>query len=389
MALLQSAVSQSRLAGQHEYLDRPLDDDEESDIRYPPGMPIRDLPRSGHDDYRRRYSAQLEIRRRGLSLRYLHSAFETLPRLRHFEFSDFRALSRNGENLSELCDRLFGQTLSPDLLSYDQVSDESEPWDNSDDCLRNLVKINARLEVLSFGRSENSAWDSLECDSSLRMLLPAMQSDDEEQWRSLLGSIRHLSLPVDVTTNGDEGVLELLATNPHRLLAYSAASLAHLHLEMELYSGVWRDSWGPTTTAAPLFSKFIGQIDFQSLTTIVLRGWLIPLEDFEESLLAHATTLRSMHLINCCIAGASKDELIPCIRMKLEPALALLGVEVYSLAYEANGVEMFSKPDCCDIEAAFLAGRLNRVEKPEWKESVEVYRNQWWEDRNQDGTNGE
>lgn len=388
-SLIQGAVSQSRLAGQHEYFDRRLDDDKESDIRHPPGMPIRDLLRSGHDDYRRRYSAQLEIRRRGLSLRYLHSAFEMLPRLRHFEFSDFRALSRNGESLSELCDRLFGQTLSPDLLSDDQVSGNYEPWVHLDDCLRNLVKINPQLETLSFGRSDYSAWDSLECNASPRMLLPAVQPDDEEQWRSLLGSVRHLSLPVEITSNGDEKILDLMATNPREILSYSAANLTYLNLETELYSGLERYSWDPATTAAPLFSKVLGQTHFSSLITIVLRGWLIPLEDFEKFLFAHAMTLRRMHLINCCLMASSKNELMPCIRTKLEPALALTGVEIYGLAYEASGFGMFSTSDCHDIEAAFLAGRQDELSTFEEKESDQVYRDQWWKDGDSDSVNSE
>jgi hypothetical protein len=390
IALLQSAVSQSRLAGPHENFDRRLDDDEQCDLSYPPGMPMRDLLRSGHDEYRRRFFAQLEIRRRGLSLRYLHSAFEMLPKLRHFEFSDFRALSRNGESMGELCERLFGETLSPDLLSDDQVSAGSEPWDNLDDCLRNLVKINPQLESLSFGRSEHSAWDALQCSASPRMFIPDMHpDDDEEQWRSLFGFIRHLSLPVDITTDGDEMALDLKAKNPRRILSYSAATLTHLRLETELYSGVWKDSWDPTTTAAPLFAKVFDQVHFHSLDTIVLRGWLIPLKDFENFLLAHATTLRNMHLINCCVAGASKDELMPCIRKKLAPALALTGVEIHSLAYEACGFERIGRSDCHDFEDAFLAGRCNGVMNREQKNKDREYREQFWDDRNLDNMNNE
>jgi hypothetical protein len=38
---------------------------------------------------------------RQLSSRYMLLAFEKLPKLRHFEFSDYRALARNGEALHE------------------------------------------------------------------------------------------------------------------------------------------------------------------------------------------------------------------------------------------------------------------------------------------------
>jgi hypothetical protein len=40
-----------------------------------------------------------------------------------------------------------------------------------------------------------------------------------------------------------------------------------------------------------------------------------------------------MHLINCCLAEASELELIGSITSKLQPALALTGVEIYALVY--------------------------------------------------------
>jgi hypothetical protein len=69
------------------------------------------LIRLAHDDYRLREAAQIEIRLNSLSLKPLETAFEKLPMLRHFEFSDFRALARSGETLRELCGRIFGQPL--------------------------------------------------------------------------------------------------------------------------------------------------------------------------------------------------------------------------------------------------------------------------------------
>lgn len=116
-------------------------------------------------------------------------------------------------------------------------------------------------------------------------------------------------------------------------------------------------------SAAPLFAAVLGNIHFQSLTSIVLRGWLIPLKDLENILLAHAATLRNVHLINCCIEGASKEELIALIKSKLEPTLALTGVEIYGLMYGAdwhNGLSLWwVRADCNDIEELFLGGRRN------------------------------
>jgi NH3-dependent NAD+ synthetase len=70
-------------------------------------------------------------------------ASEKLPKLRHFEFSDYRALTRNGEALHELCTRLFGQTCTPELLPNElhMKDEDARGWDNLNVCLRNLLQL--------------------------------------------------------------------------------------------------------------------------------------------------------------------------------------------------------------------------------------------------------
>jgi len=120
-ALLSGTVSQSALTKQRKSQKAEVthflndnEDDDEIDVEN------EDIQRRAQHDYQICYRAELDIRKRKLSLRYLHSAFRNLPKLRHFEYSDFRALSRKGETARELCNRLFGETLSPDLLPDDQ-----------------------------------------------------------------------------------------------------------------------------------------------------------------------------------------------------------------------------------------------------------------------------
>lgn len=381
VALLRSTVSLSRVVGQR---ITPVLNDNEKEKKYCAfEMPEWNFLRRGYDDYHHRYHAQVEIFNRRLSLRYLHSAFEKLPKLRHFEFSDFRALSRQGEDLSELCERLFGLTLSPDMLPDTRHCDQrSRSWNSPGDCLLNLAKINPQLKSLSFGRSEHSAWDALQYLGSPLVGMPGILLVDEkkEQWRPLLGSLRHLSLPIEI--DDDKVSLEHALSSTRMLVSSSAASLTHLNLETQLYSGLWWGSWRLMPTAAPVFARIVGQIHFQSLTSIVLRGWLIPLVDLEHILLAHAATLRNLHLINCCLFGASKDELTTSIRSKLEPALALDGVEVYGLMYEANCKEGLTSEevgaDCCDIEELFLGGRRNVVTQVEQRKGDWTSREEWW-----------
>jgi hypothetical protein len=383
---------------------------------------MRELVYLAHRDYGKRYNDQADIRLES-TLKLLQTAFEKLPKLRHFEFSDFRALGRSGETLRELCDRLFGQTLSPDLLPDDEQGHMyyEQPSAGLRECLRRLAEIRPSLQSLSFGRSDFSDWDSLQCNASPRMIMSDMHMENEEYWRPLLGCIRHLSLPVEISfLEGAMGPCWAPAST-RRLLSDSAASLTHLNLEVGLYSGLTRDSWDDRAEAKPVFAKILGQIHFSSLESVVLRGWLFSLTDLETFLLAHATTLRNVHLINCCLAEASKDELITSIKSKLEPALALTGVEIYALMYESRCLERHlykarqrvshrqklldegddalneaspiprdqDRLDRSDLENLFLRGRRNAVTRVERKNADWKARKLWWRDLDDDDSDDE
>lgn len=65
----------------------------------------------GYSDYRHRFRSRRHLQERRIALRYLHMAFEKLPKLCHLMFTDFRSLGRNEEDFSELCTRPFGDTV--------------------------------------------------------------------------------------------------------------------------------------------------------------------------------------------------------------------------------------------------------------------------------------
>ena len=98
---------------------KPHEDDSNVEIR----RTTREIHRSAWNDYGCCLQDGEFTQRTGLPFCYLHSAFQKLPKLRHFEFTDFRALSRNREAFVELCKRLFGETLSPELLPDDEQGD--------------------------------------------------------------------------------------------------------------------------------------------------------------------------------------------------------------------------------------------------------------------------
>lgn len=119
-----------------------------------------------------------------------------------------------------------------------------------------------------------------------------------------------------------------------------------------------------------------------------------------------------MHLINCCLAEASKDELTSSIELTLEPALVLTGVEIHALVYEACCLQRYRyslrqrashiqelsfeydeedqeekqmsstyqlhRLDHSDLEKLFLGGRSNTVTRVERKNGDLKARSRWW-----------
>ena len=208
--------------------------------------------------------------------------------------------------------------------------------------------------------------------------------------------------------------------NTQRLLSYTADTLTHLDLETGLYSGLRRDFFDLIAKVKAVFGEILGQIHFQALNTVILRGCMIPLNDLEHFLLTHASTLRHMHLINCCPAEINKNELMSCIEFTLEPALALTEVQIYALMYEARCLQQYrykvrqrarhiqELPDedeeeeqwmpaprehvrleRIDLEELFLGGRRNAVARVERENSDLRARRRWWREIDSDDSDDE
>ena len=429
LALLQDAVSVERPGRrQHQAAREALAkfvDDIEGGTDFGPRSRTKELFEIAFHDYQRRYHAQLDLRERRLSASCLSAALEKLPKLRHVFYTDFRALARRGESLRELCNRLFGQSLSPELLSGDEqgFGNHQESRDDLMTLLRILAKASpSRLTSLSLGRGDNSAWDELALCyyTNPRMIIPDLTTNEEEQTQSLFRSIRRLTLPVEISYLPEDLEVYWPVYDIQRLLSYTADTLTHLDLETQLYSGLHRDFFDMIAEAKVVFGDVLGQIHFQALTTVVFRGWMVPLHNLEHFLLTHAGTLQNMHLINCCLADASKDELMNSIKSTLEPALALTGVEIYALMYEARCLQRYrhklrqrarriqefpdedeeevqqmpfsrgqARLDRTDIENLFLGGRRNAVTRVEQENSDLRARKRWWRDIDSDESDDE
>ena len=80
--------------------------------------------RRGFDDYLDRWKAQDAIYNAKTCTTLLKENFARLPKLRQVEFTDFRDLAMDGEKFSDLCKRLFGNTLEPCVLEFDITTEK-------------------------------------------------------------------------------------------------------------------------------------------------------------------------------------------------------------------------------------------------------------------------
>jgi hypothetical protein len=141
------------------------------------------------------------------------STFEKLPELRHFEFSDYPALTRHGEALHELCTRLFGQTYTPELLPNMNDCDDDDDargWHRLYGCLRNLLQLPHSLDLFSIGRSDLKTWGAVHTQAVPLWQLGSEFLGDDDQWCRVFGSIRSLSLPAEPVFMDEPGFQQLL-----------------------------------------------------------------------------------------------------------------------------------------------------------------------------------
>lgn len=370
-------------------IDGPPSDMEQGDL-----APDADIMTRGFAQYRSRFKDQTELRRRRLSLRYLHLAFKVFPRLRHFRFADFRSLARIGESLPELCIRLYGCSLPPSIF----VTKTGQYRSTLFQCMRNLLVISPRLESITLGHGILNGSDT----KHQAEMFPIRMNEnyipkDKKARKRLLSSIKCLDLYVTLVPKADQSGSKI-PKSISKFLSHTQTSLRHLELTIKPYSE--HDTLGNMTREScanlPMtaFKLVLGSRHFQRLVSIVLDGWYFLLTELEDFLLTHKTTLRELHLLNCCFRDTDEFPVIDSFCNKLPSALSLTGVELYGLvtngeptaivtgeemqalsgfpryqAFSASLVgddgqieyriatDCFAKPH--EIEAALLEGRAN------------------------------
>lgn len=317
--------------------------------------PSTDAIHRGFTDYRSRYRDQCELHRRRLSLRYLHLAFQRFPKLRHFQFGDFRSLARRGETFPELCTRLFGSTMPPSLLTAKPSRYSSAYRQDLYQCMRNLLIISPRLESFTLGHGFLDIRDTKpKTVLSLVRINKDYVPNDAKAWRRVLASVKRLSLHVTLVPKTKQQDRSKIPKSISKFLSHTEASLRHLELSTKPWSehDALRRIPGRAYTELPItaFKVILSLRRFQKLTSVVFDGWFFSPVELEKFLLAHKTTLRELHLLNCCFRDTTQKAMTDSFEHKLPSVMSLTGAELYNVAFEEDANAGHSWQECIELE---------------------------------------
>lgn len=242
-------------------------------------------------------------------------------------------------------------------------------WDPLYQVLRNMLQISPKLVSFTLGSGSLYHFGS-----------PIVPFDDshipqaDNMWKDLLSPLRRLTLSVDPKCR-EGGDADGKPTRVAALLSHTGSALTHLDLITRPYSGYDRQLFHSSETfiaqaTIPCHSIMANQV-FHSLRTLVVKGWGCFLVEFERVLLAHAATLRDLHVLDCCFVDSTHAALAESLERKLAPALAITTAELYGFSFPewwmgtvAGGFHVSHEIPCHHegLEGALLGGRPNLIQ---------------------------
>jgi len=280
--------------------------------------------------YKRHAQIHEGLSDKGEYLQTLNRAVKKFPKLRAVTFTDYRGLARRGETYIELCTRLFGNMLEPERWHWSL--DNGACTTEAIAVLEVITKLKVGLQSVSFGphfyEMVSFPQEPLSTYKEPHYLsVEDLDYGDDElspDWTTLLKGIRSLRLPLLFVeaTFPDEHVEKLLHAIP--------STIEHLALSakgpVEGYEALRQAS---SQVLRP-FKQLISGLRFPRLTTLELEGWCIQLSVFKTFLLAHASTLRTLHLINIYFVGDddTRDKTLSKFIAPIAKELNLTGIEI-------------------------------------------------------------
>ncbi|GAB7329126.1 hypothetical protein MBLNU13_g00955t1 [Cladosporium sp. NU13] len=284
--------------------------------------------------YKRHAQIHEGLSDKGEYLQTLDRVVKKFPKLRAVTFTDYRGLARRGETYMELCTRLFGNMLEPERWHWSL--DNGICTTEVIALLEVISKSKVGLQSMSFGphffEMVSFPQEPLVTYKEPHYLsIDDLDSGDPEtspDWTTLLKGLRSLRLPLMFTeaTFPDENVEKLLHAIPD--------TIEHLALgakgPVEGYEALEQAN---SQVLRP-FKQLISGLRFPKLRTLELEGWCIQLRTLKDFLFAHASTLRTLHLVN--IYFVSNDDIIDKDLSKFGASIAkeltLTGVEITNVA---------------------------------------------------------
>lgn len=268
----------------------------------------------------------------------IRQVLRKFPKLRHVYFTDYRGLARNGECYADLCTRLFGNVREPER--WNNIEYTSEVTSEILALLQIIVHVKGELRSISFGphpfEQRCNSTDPLAFYKELQFLateeirssdkpdrdleIPDHEvSEDSEDWpsprikrydwRQLFRGLRSLRLPLFI----EESLMSPrfgLGLEISKLLQAIPDTIVHLALVAKgPIDGFlqYEDTCSAVKTLLP-FTEIVAQLRFPRLRTLELEGWVADFGSLRKILAAHATSLRTLHLISMFCCGDTWDE---------------------------------------------------------------------------------
>ena len=305
---------------------------------------------TGFADYHRRWENQNRIRGRdwivdcNQAREYLFEAFAKLPKLRSLVHSDFRALAYNGESYTQLCQRLFGNTVLPHWANVEEnIKDSRGSYYNQfQRFMDDILSYGGTWDSMSFGRHpfETNHYDSDRYyqrhlgKNNMRLKYDLLWQKFSKEEHSPM-NVRCLRLPLLLGTENtirDFGGLSTIVTD----------TLTELELGECRFYQYWNDHkmappsqqvFWPGMTYECLWRIFTASGSaLKNLRSLSLRGFVFSTNNLRNLLLHQLPALRTLHLIDCyCSDGYRQFTSI--MKRSIEPVVRLDGIEIFGLRF--------------------------------------------------------
>lgn len=294
--------------------------------------------------------------RRDLGREYFLEAVRKMPKLCHLAYSDYRELAYDDESYSQLCQRLFGDTVCPSLSYYSEYSDAQQRFQ---DFLEDLRRCNKAWDSLSIGRhpfefvyhdsliyfSENfeDSWDYFHDMVSMPFKALFIKTPERRNITPLTLAVRSLSLPTLYRNHEplpDEEESPRIVTVGLVQLDIRARDFdaRYYSIKDPHHQGDDDDSDDETHREND-HEEFIRlllspsrRLEWKSVHSLTMRGFVLNTDCLRRLLLDQVPALRTLRIIDCHCTEVY-DDALKNMKEKISPFIKITGVEIFGLRF--------------------------------------------------------